>query len=411
MASPRKILFLAEAVTLAHVARPIALARALDPSRHSVAIACDSRYQKFLTGGPWQNLPLTSIPSERFLRALADGAPVYDAATLRAYVCDDLALIERFEPDLIVGDFRLSLSISARLANVPYATITNAYWSPFFRVDHFPLPSLPITKRLPLPLAQALFRLAQPLAFRLHCQPLNQVRREHGLPSLGSDLRRVYTDADFTLYADIPSLFPMDALPPTHHYLAPILWSPPVTLPDWWARLPGDQPVIYVTLGSSGQARLLPTVFEALADLPVTVIAATAGAPTAPPLPANVRVADYLPGTEAARRAQLVICNGGSLTSQQALAAGVPVLGIAGNMDQFLNMNPITAAGAGLTLRADRLTATAVRHCARQLIDTPAPPAAAKAIARDMASTETTPIAELFDSFIQTSPTRKGKAR
>lgn len=399
MASQRKILFLAEAVTLAHVARPIALARSLESSRHSVAIACDSRYRNFLDDGPWRNLPLTSIPGERFLRALADGAPVYDAATLRAYVREDLALIERFGPDLIVGDFRLSLSISARLANVPYATITNAYWSPFYRVDRFPLPSLPITKHLPLPLAKTLFHIAQPLAFRLHCRPLNQVRREHGLPSLGGNLRRVYTDADFTLYADIPSLFPMDSLPPTHHYLGPILWSPPVALPDWWARLPGDPPIIYVTLGSSGQARLLPTVFEALADLPVTVIAATAGAPIATILPANVRVADYLPGIEAARRAQLVICNGGSLTSQQALAASVPVLGIAGNMDQFLNMAAISASGAGLTLRADRLTAAAVRGAVRQLAGSPAAVDAARTIARNMATTDTMPIADLLDSF------------
>jgi UDP:flavonoid glycosyltransferase YjiC (YdhE family) len=61
-----------------------------------------------------------------------------------------------------------------------------------------------------------------------------------------------------------------------------------------------------------------------------------------------------LPGTEAAARSSLVICNGGSPTSQQALAAGVPVLGIAGNMDQFMNMVAVVRAGAGEMLRADR---------------------------------------------------------
>jgi UDP:flavonoid glycosyltransferase YjiC (YdhE family) len=50
----------------------------------------------------------------------------------------------------------------------------------------------------------------------------------------------------------------------------------------------------------------------------------------------------------------LVICNGGSPTSQQALAAGVPVIGIASNLDQFLNMQAIEAAGAGVLSRADR---------------------------------------------------------
>ena len=85
-------------------------------------------------------------------------------------------------------------------------------------------------------------------------------------------------------------------------------------------------------------------------------------------IPDNVFMADYLPGTEAAARAQLVVCNGGSLTCQQALAAGVPILGIASNMDQFLNMNALDKAGAGRLLRADRLDVTAVRNTARALL-------------------------------------------
>jgi UDP:flavonoid glycosyltransferase YjiC (YdhE family) len=64
----------------------------------------------------------------------------------------------------------------------------------------------------------------------------------------------------------------------------------------------------------------------------------------------------YLPGEEAARRARLVICNGGSPTSQQALAAGVPVIGIASNLDQFLNMGTLVRAGAGEIVRADRFS-------------------------------------------------------
>ena len=46
---------------------------------------------------------------------------------------------------------------------------------------------------------------------------------------------------------------------------------------------------------------------------------------------------------------------GGSPTSQQALAAGVPVLGIASDMDQFLNMAAVVNADVGVLLRADRL--------------------------------------------------------
>ncbi|RXL56259.1 hypothetical protein EO238_33760, partial [Citrobacter sp. AAK_AS5] len=42
----KRILFVGEAVTLAHVVRPAVLARALDPSRYEVVLACDERYLK-----------------------------------------------------------------------------------------------------------------------------------------------------------------------------------------------------------------------------------------------------------------------------------------------------------------------------------------------------------------------------
>ena len=364
----RRVLFFAEAVTLAHVARPIALAQGLVSAGREVIFACDPRYAAFLAGERWQTLALHSISSAQFLRALASGSPVYDVETLRAYVRQDLELIERIKPDLIVGDFRLSLSVSARLAGIPYAAVTNAYWSPCYPVHRFPLPVLPMTRFLSVPVARQLFQLAQPLAFSLHCRPMNRVRQEHGLSSLGGDLRRVYTDADHTLFADVPAMFPTVDRPANHHYLGPVLWSPPVALPAWWDQLPAGRPIVYLTLGSSGASPLLYLALQALAEEPVTVIASTAGAVVPQRLPANVYVADYLPGMQAATRASLVICNGGSPTSQQALAAGVPVLGIASNMDQFLNMGAVVAAGAGTVLRADRVKHADVRAAVRHVL-------------------------------------------
>jgi UDP:flavonoid glycosyltransferase YjiC (YdhE family) len=354
--SRKKILFVAEAVTLAHVARPLALANALDPEHYDIHFACADGYEFCFKNTSFSRSPIDSISSGQFLAALAAGSPVYDYQTLSDYVAQDLRLLENVQPDLVVGDFRLSLSISARLAKIPYVAISNAYWSPYVR-QHYTVPHIPITEILPVSLADPLFRFVRPMAFALHTVPLNRVRRKFGLPSLGFDLRRVYTDADHTLYADVPELFPAQDLPGNHSYLGPIIWSPPIIEPYWWNALPEDKPIVYVTLGSSGQGRLLALVLQAMESLPVTVIASSAGKNHIGSVPGNAYVAEYLPGEAAARRASLVICNGGSPTSQQALAAGVPVIGIAGNLDQFLNMWAIQDAGAGKRLRADRFDA------------------------------------------------------
>lgn len=362
-----RVLIVAEAVTLAHVARPVALAAGLDPARFEVHLAVAPRFDALLGSLPHHRHDLDSISSARFLDALDRGAPVYSAGDLRGYVEADLRLLAEVKPDVVVGDFRLSLSVSARVAGVSYVAITNIYWSSCAR-QRFPLPELPLTRILGVPAGRAVFALARPVAFGVHTVPLNRVRREYGLASLGRDLRRVYTDADRVLYADVPSLAPVHTLAPGHRFLGPVLWSPAVDKPAWWGEVPGDRPVVYVTLGSSGRRRLLDVVLRALASLPVTVVAVSAGGGVPDSLPGNAFVSDYLPGGEAACLADVVICNGGSPAVQQALAAGRPVLGLAANMDQHLSMQSVVAAGAGLLVRSERATPDAIAAATRRLL-------------------------------------------
>jgi len=224
----KKILFIAEAVTLAHVARPLVLSSMVDTTRFDVNFASDVRSKWLLADFRGQFFPLPSISSDEFLVALKRGTPLYSDKILESYVRDDLKLIDEVRPDVVVGDFRLSLSISARLAGVPYLSICNCYWSPFWRPQRYTVPDLPLlTGYLPLRLADALFQLGRPIAFARHCGPLNRTRRRHGLPSLGDDLRQIYCDADQVLYADVPDLFPDVSLPAAHRFVGPLLWSPP----------------------------------------------------------------------------------------------------------------------------------------------------------------------------------------
>ena len=83
----------------------------------------------------------------------------------------------------------------------------------------------------------------------------------------------------------------------------------------------------YVTLGSSGRVDRLPVVVDVAAELGYQVLVATAGRSNLGAVPRHVHVADYLPGHLAARRAGLVVSNGGSTTGYQALAEGRPSWG------------------------------------------------------------------------------------
>ena len=180
----------------------------------------------------------------------------------------------------------------------------------------------------------ALFPKALPAFFSRFAQPLNRVRREFGLPAIGS-LPEMLTWGDFTLYADAAELVPLKNNPDTHIFLGPILWSPDMATPSWWNGFDGSRPLIYVNMGSSGKVTLLPAILKGLRDLPVTILAATAGRYDTTVKDEHVHAGEFVPGDIAARRSAMVICNGGAGTAYQALSEGAPVLGIPTNFDQY----------------------------------------------------------------------------
>lgn len=399
MLAHQRILFVAEAVTLAHAARPVVLAAQLAPLAAEVALAWSPRYARLFAEVPERTYGLHSIESEAFMAALAAGRPIYDAATLEDYVAEDLRVLDDFRPDVVVGDFRLSLGVSARLRAIPYVTIANAYWSPDSTAE-VPVPDLPFARLLGLRAAQKVFNLVRPFAFALHARPLNQVRRRHGLPNLPWDMRYAYTDADCVLYADIPRLVDPVVVDARRRVLGPVLWSPGVALPAWWHELPAAAECVFVTPGSSGEATLVPRLVAVLARLPVTVLVATAGRVRLDAVPANVRVADFLPGAEAAARSRLVVCNGGSPTTQQALAVGTPVLGVCTNLDQILNMETVVRAGAGIALRGSGTGEAPLEAAVAALLSDARYCASAQAVSREVRALDSTRVlVETLDSL------------
>ncbi len=395
-----KILFVAENVTLAQVVRLAVLGQALDRSRYEVHFASSSFDPLVFEACDFERHHLSTIEKSAVEKALAAGKRIYEKPMLLDYVEADLDLIERVRPSLIVGDFRLSLAVSAPLAGVAHAALINAYWSPFRKERTFPVPDHPIIRLLGEDLTTQYFPKALPRVFEHFAAPINAVRKRHGLTPIGN-LQQVLTFGDYTLYPDVPSLTPTEGAPPHHIYLGPILWSPRVPFDAGLLAASAEKPLVYVTLGSSGKVELLPIVLAALGELSVQVLVATANRITLPRVPPNVTVCPFVPGELVAQHAALVISNGGSTTSYQALSRGTPVLGIASNFDQYLAMQAIEAAGAGLLLKARTLDKAQVIAGVRRVLSDPGYVTRAQALAKDFANYPAGPrFAEFVDGVI-----------
>jgi UDP:flavonoid glycosyltransferase YjiC (YdhE family) len=389
----KKILFMAEAVTWSQVVRPMVLARGLDPRRYEVHFASARFDERLFHGTNFTRWPITSISPEEAVAVAASATYAYGEAVLAKYVDEELRLYEAIRPDLVVSDMRWSTPISAPVFGVPCATLVDAFWSRRTTRDWFPMPdrvpcatlvdafwSRRTTRHwfpMPdLPLARLpgastfekyLYPISLPTVLRHFAAPVNKLRRKHGLPELGDHID-VVNWGDYLLFPNDPLITPLTHQAPHETFLGPVLWSPQIPLPTFWDELGRDRPMIYATLGSSGSVDAVPPVLEALGGMDVDVVLSTAARVTPKNPPRNVRVVEMIPGDLAARKAAVVVCNGGASTGYQALAEGTPIVGIPWNLDQLLSAIAMRDAGAGVFLRTATVTSAKIRAAVERVM-------------------------------------------
>ncbi len=318
-----RILIFAEAVTLAHVARPIALSRILRELGHDVCIAAAPAADRWLDAEEVARQQIDSIASTAFLRALERGSPPYDTTTLKRYVEDDLRAIAAWTPDIVIGDFRLSLYISARLAGKPYGAIANAYWSRRYwsGVD---APEVAPLSWLPRRLADPIFRAVYPAAFAWHALPFHRACRSYGV-DLRASISGTSTPLPTRRRSPMSKHFtnrrrarPMRPFSSGHWHGSPSEPSRCLSsrtgrrscLCRWGAR---DRDGRWVVRSMRSR------ICRCAEWLRPARAAARARCP-----PTACYFAEFLPYSQACKRASVVVCNGGTPAIYAALAAGMP---------------------------------------------------------------------------------------
>jgi UDP:flavonoid glycosyltransferase YjiC (YdhE family) len=204
------------------------------------------------------------------------------------------------------------------------------------------------------------------------------------------------TVSDFLyLQPSVPSFeYPRPDLPPQVHYVG-VLLPPPAAdpdLPDWWPDVVSSpRPVVLVTQGTVATAvrDLVTPTLLGLANEDVLVVAA--GVPDLaslgiPRLPANARIAAYLPFSAAMEHVSVYVTNGGYGGVQYALAAGVPIVAAGTTEDKPEVANRVAYSGIGRNLDTATPTPQQVREAVRALLDEPAYRAAAGRVAAELAA-------------------------
>jgi UDP:flavonoid glycosyltransferase YjiC (YdhE family) len=147
-------------------------------------------------------------------------------------------------------------------------------------------------------------------------------------------------------------------------------------LPDWWSDLDGAKAVVHVTQGTldTDPIDLLKPALAGLADQDLLVVCTTGGADPAilGTLPANARVAAFIPHDLLLPRVDVMVTNGGWGGVLAAIQAGVPLVVAGSSLDKPEVARRVAWSGAGVNLRTGRPAAARVGAAVREVLADPA---------------------------------------
>ncbi|MGH1587142.1 nucleotide disphospho-sugar-binding domain-containing protein [Methylobacterium phyllosphaerae] len=316
-----------------------------------------------------------------FQRRFVDPMPI-QAAALRA-------LIAAEAPDAIVAGSMFLGVLPLLLDPGPRPPIVTVNVSILFldRPDHAPVGlGLPPARDREDRVRYATLKAGMDAAFVNPVRSYTDARlAQLGLPPLPASLpHSVVVLPDLFLQPTVPGFeYDYGALPPGLRFIGLLEPpTPPAPLPDWWPELErasaAGKPVVLVTQGTLANAdfgELVEPALAALADWDdLLILTTTGGRPVDAlrgPVPANARVATFLPFRDLLPRVSVLVTNGGYGSVSQALAAGVPIVS-AGLTEDKAEVNArIGWSGVGLNLGTNTPTPDALRTAVSRVLEEP----------------------------------------
>ena len=202
-----------------------------------------------------------------------------------------------------------------------------------------------------------------------------------GLPPLPASLTQSIVQLpDIFLQQGVPGFeFDFGSLPTNLRFIG---LMPPgrssAPRPPWWGELDGGKRVVLVTQGTLANGDLGQLIGPTLAALAnrdeLLVIATTGGRPVdslAVSLPANARVASFLPFDEIFSKVDLFVTNGGYGSVLQSLAAGVPIVVAGKTEDKAEVAARVGWAEVGIDLGTSAPTEAALNGAIERVLSEP----------------------------------------
>jgi UDP:flavonoid glycosyltransferase YjiC (YdhE family) len=185
--------------------------------------------------------------------------------------------------------------------------------------------------------------------------------------------------ADVHMQPSVPGFEFLRALPSSVRFIGALPIVPnQAPLPSWADELEGPRKVVLVSQGTVANhdlGLLVAPTLAALANQPdLLVVATTGGRPVEAipgPIPANARLARYLPFEWLLPKVDAFVTNAGYGGVNQALSFGIPLVAAGLSEDKADVSVRVAWSGVGINLATERPTPVALRSAVRTVLDTP----------------------------------------
>ncbi len=294
-------------------------------------------------------------------------------------------VLRSFAADIIIGDDMLfgvlPMLLGPRSERLPIMLCGTSFlhWKREDGAPHFVgLP--PATTKQQRDNYAEIYREHDRLVYQPVADRLNECLQTMGVGPLSMTLFDSVVDlADAYLQLTVPSFeFPRDIPASVHFVGTPPIIPNQVPLPSWAHELDGSRKVVLVTQGTLANHNfglLVGPTLAALANEPDLLVVATAGGRPIDaipgPIPANARLAQYLPFEWILPKVDVFVTNGGYGSVNQAMSFGIPLV-TAGITEDKADVNARVAwSGVGIDLATNEPTPQALREAIRTVLDTP----------------------------------------
>lgn len=338
-----KFLVVGEAVSLAHVIRPLRIAQTLFELGHDVCFATDIREvgRIISINSKLRYRPLSSVGRRLFItrthceRRRNKNNIWYKNRDIENYLVNDKKIIEIEKPDCIIHDFRISMNL-LRGSGSFICPVVDSYWVAVpGEILSLPPPQVGLISKIAYQLPAPLQGILGYLVDRRGARPFDSAARSIGVHPMHR-FSKYLLSGDHILLAAPAETFPEIRLKDSHSYLGHIEWTPDIEQCESIADLEYD---IYFCFGSSGPSEQIPIMLKWLEEMNLRILLSTGFKDDTRKYNSDqIHTRRFVDGKDAAHRARVTICNGGSPSVYQALSVGCPVLGITSNFDQVLCM-------------------------------------------------------------------------